>query len=173
MPPCRTTGVVSSLGECPRECLEVVGALGEHQAVTTVSQGSGDVLDDLAGSGGVGGEVAVDGGDAAGSGRVEVAGVAEPGGVQVQHRRGCCGVGCPDREGAGEGSADGVAGGAELQADQVVELVASVGGGGQTEPAAGRDLADGVLERRGGYVVAFIDHDQPVPGGEFRKVVAS
>jgi hypothetical protein len=66
-----------------------------------------------------------------------------------------------------------VAGGAELQADKVVELVASVGGGGQAEPTAGRDLADGVLEGRSGNVVAFIDHDQPVSVGESGKVVAS
>lgn len=84
--------VVSTYGECLREYLKVVGALGEHQAVTTVSQGGGDVLDDLVSSDGVGGEVSVNGGDAARSGRVEVAGVAEPGGVQVQHRLGCCGV---------------------------------------------------------------------------------
>jgi hypothetical protein len=64
--------VVSSLGKCLRECLEVVGALGEHEAVPTVLQGSGDVRDDLIGSGGVGGEVAVDGSDAARSGRIKV-----------------------------------------------------------------------------------------------------
>lgn len=66
-----------------------------------------------------------------------------------------------------------MAGRAELQGNEVVKLVASVGSGGKTEPAAGRDLADGVLERRGGNVVALIDHDQSVSGGEFWEVLAS
>src|SRR5260370_39476208 len=51
---------------------------------------------------------------------------------------------------------DGVAGRADLEGDQVVELVAPVGGSGQPEPAPGRDLLDGVLERRSRDVVAFV-----------------
>jgi hypothetical protein len=45
---------------------------------------------------------------------------------------------------------------ANLQGDQVVKLVASVGGGRQAEPAPGRDLLDRVLERRRRDVVAFV-----------------
>jgi hypothetical protein len=54
--------------------------------VASTPKGIGDVGDDLAGSLGVGSEVAVDGGDATRCRRVEVAGVAESGGVHVQHR---------------------------------------------------------------------------------------
>lgn len=59
---------------------------------------------------------------------------------------------------------------AELQGDEVIELVAAVGGGGQPDPAAGGDLLDRVLERGGGYVMAFVDHDQAVAGGESTDV---
>ncbi len=45
---------------------------------------------------------------------------------------------------------------ADLHADQVVELVAAVRGGGQPEPSPGSDLAGGVLERGGRDVVALV-----------------
>jgi hypothetical protein len=60
-----------------------------------------------------------------------------------------------------------------LHGDQVVELVAAVRGGGQPEPAPCRDLLDGVLERGGRDVMAFVGDDQAVPGGQFRDVVAA
>jgi hypothetical protein len=47
---------------------------------------------------------------------------------------------------------------AELEGDEVIELVAAVGGGGQAEPSAGWDLPDRVLERCGWDVVAFVDY---------------
>ena len=62
---------------------------------------------------------------------------------------------------------------ADLHADEVVELVAPVGGGGQPEPPPGGDLPDGVLERGGRDVVALIGDDQPVPGGQLSDVVAA
>ena len=68
---------------------------------------------------------------------------------------------------------DGVPDRAELQRDQVIELVTAVRGGGQAEPAPGWDLLDGVLERRCRDVVAFVGDDQPVPGGELCDVVAA
>jgi len=49
-----------------------------------------------------------------------------------------------------------------LQTDEVVELVTSVGGGGEPKPAAGGDLGDGGREGRGGDVVALVDDDQAV-----------
>src|SRR5580658_5340983 len=62
---------------------------------------------------------------------------------------------------------------ADLHADEVVELVTPVGGGGQPEPAPGGDLPDGVLERGGRDVVALVGDDQPVPGGQLSDVVAA
>jgi hypothetical protein len=48
---------------------------------------------------------------------------------------------------------------ADLHADQVVELVSPVGGGGQPKPSPGSDLAGRVLERGGRDVVALIGDD--------------
>jgi hypothetical protein len=53
------------------------------------------------------------------------------------------------------------------------ELVTPVGRGGQAEPAAGADLADRVLERRGRDVVALVDDHEPAAGGDFADVVAA
>ena len=69
------------------EPLEVGGPLGEHQAVPPAGQGLGDVGDDLGGACVVGDQVPVDRGHPAGSGRVGVAGVAEPGGVHAEDGR--------------------------------------------------------------------------------------
>jgi hypothetical protein len=66
-----------------------------------------------------------------------------------------------------------VADGAELEADEVIELVAAVWGGGQAEPAAGRDLLDGVLKRGGRHVMAFVDDYKAVAGRECGDVVAA
>jgi hypothetical protein len=68
---------------------------------------------------------------------------------------------------------DGVPGLADLPGDQVVELVAPVGGGGQAQPAACRDLPDGVVERRCRDVVAFVGDDQAVSGGQLGDVGAA
>ncbi len=140
-------------------------------------EGGGDVGDDLAGALVVGDEVLVDGGHAAGGGRVGVAGVPVGRGVHAQDGCGAC-VGCAAGEGrdAGGGLAgcgDGVSGRADVQADEVVELVASVGGGGKAEPAAGGDLFDGVGERGGRDVVAFVGDDEAVAGGEVGDVGAA
>jgi hypothetical protein len=61
--------------------------------------------------------------------------------------------------------------GTDLHGDEVVELVARVGGGGQAKPAPDRDLFDG--ERAGGswHVVALVGDYQPVSGGETRDIV--
>ena len=71
------------------------------------------------------------------------------------------------------GGGDGVPDRADLHADQVIELVAPVGGGGQPEPSPRRDLPDRVLERGGRDVVALVRDDQAVPGGELGDVVAA
>ena len=85
-----------------RESVEVVGPLGEYEAVPSASDGCDDVVDDLSSAGAVSGEIAVDGG-----------------------------VAMADR--------------AELQSDEIVELVAPVRGRGQAEPAPCRDLAHGSI----------------------------
>jgi hypothetical protein len=61
--------------------------------VPTTGQGGDDVVGDLSGPEIVRDQVAVDGGDAAGCGGIGVAGVAVTGGVDLQDRLGCWGVG--------------------------------------------------------------------------------
>ena len=51
--------------------------------------------------------------------------------------------------------------------DQVIKLVAPVGGGGQSEPASRGDLFDGVLECGSRDVVAFVDDDKPIACSQF------
>jgi hypothetical protein len=90
--------------------------------------------------------------------------VGRPPGAAGQHVRAVGGL---------PGQGDGVADRADLHGDEVVELVAPVGGGGQAEPPPRSYLPDGVLERGGGDVVALVGDDQPVPGGQLRDVVAA
>ena len=61
----------------------------------------------------------------------------------------------------------------ELQRDQLVELVATVGRSGEAEPSPRWDLRDGVFVRRGGDVVTFVYDDEPVPGGEVGDIVGA
>jgi hypothetical protein len=70
------------------------------------------------------------------------------------------------------GRADGVPGLTDLPGDQIVELVAPVGRGCQPEPATGRDLPDGVGERRRWDMVAFVGDHQAIPGGQLGNVSA-
>ena len=62
--------------------------------------------------------------------------------------------------------------GPELQRDQIVEFVATVRGCGQPEPPPCGNLAHGVLERRSREVMALVDHDEAVPGGQLRQIIA-
>ena len=64
------------------------------------------------------------------------------------------------------GVRDGVAGRPDLEGDQVVELVAPVGGGCQPQPAPSWDLLDGVLERCCRDMVTFVGDHQPISCGE-------
>jgi hypothetical protein len=61
---------------------------------------------------------------------------------------------------------------AQLQRDQIIELVAPVRSRGQPEPPPGRDLADGVLERHRREVMTLVYHDEAVSGGQGRQIVA-
>ena len=55
--------------------------------------------------------------------------------------------------------------------DQVFESVAALGCGGQTQPVACGDSAQNGEEGFGRDVVAFVDDDESVVGGEFFDVV--
>src|SRR4051794_6694378 len=151
--------------------VQVPGPLGEHQAVPTTGQSGNHIVGDLTGASVVGDQVPVDGGDAAGGRRFGVAGVAEAGRVDVQDRFRCLCVRRAAADGAGGRLDEGVADRAQLEGDEVVELVASVRGRGQTEPAASRDLLYGVLEGGGGHVVALVDNHQAVVAGPVGDVV--
>ncbi|OSY34574.1 hypothetical protein BG845_06727 [Pseudonocardia autotrophica] len=146
------------------------GPLGQDQAVAPASERGLDVGEHLLIAGVVGDEVAVDIGDPARSRRICLAAVDEVGQMDGEGSVRCAtGRG---GEGARLRGAHGVSDRAELQRDQVVELVAPVRGRGQPEPAPGRDLAHGVVERRGRKVMTFVDHDEAVTGGQRRQVVA-
>ena len=75
-------------------------------------------------------------------------------------------------ERAGSGRCHRVPHRPELQGDQIVQLVASVGSCRQTQPPPRGDLAYGVLERRRWNVVAFIDDHQPVGRGQLGQIVS-
>ena len=165
------------------EFLQVRDPLGEHEAVAASGQRCCDVGGDLAGAVLVGGQVTVNGGHSAWCLRVGAAGVAVGGGVHVQH--GCRPAGRAWRRDLGqrEGVAvsvvpfawmgDGVPGLPDLPGDEVVELVAPVRGGRQAEPAAGRDLLDGILEGRRRDVVAFVSDYQAVTRGQLADIGAA
>ena len=61
--------------------------------------------------------------------------------------------------------------GTAVHGHQRLEAVAPVGGGGEPDPTAHRDLADCLFEGDGGDVVALIHDHQPVAGGELCDVV--
>ena len=170
-------GIVPELAEGAGHFLQVAGPVGEDEAVPVLGGGCRDVGDDLAGALVAGDQVLVDDGHPAGRGRAGGAVVAVGGRVDVQHRRGPP-AGCAAGQhvhafGGVPGRGDGVADRAGLHADEVIELVAPVGGGGQPEPPPGGDLPDGVLEGGGRDVVALVGDDQPVLGGQLRDVVAA
>ena len=52
---------------------------------------------------------------------------------------------------------------AELESDEVVESVAAVGRGGESEPVACGDGPYRGLERGRWHVMALVDHDEAVP----------
>jgi hypothetical protein len=76
MPSAEHDRVMPALAQHGHEPVQVLGPLGEHEAVPAASEGGDDVVCDLAGAGVVGDQVAVDRCDAAGCGGIGVAGVA-------------------------------------------------------------------------------------------------
>jgi hypothetical protein len=151
--------------------VDVAGPLGQDQAVPATFEGSGDVSGHLPGPRLVGDQGAVDRCDSAGSGRVGSTAVSEHRGMHDQHRFGSV-LGRGATECAGRDCAHRVPNRPGLQRDEIVELVSPIGGGRQAEPASRRDLSDRVLERRGGDVVTFVDHHQPVPASQRCDVLA-
>ena len=108
--------------------------------------------------------------DGARDGQIDWVLQPERGGVDDEHGAGSVGTGA--FEGVGVGVSEGVADRAELEADQVIEAVAPVRRGGEPDPVAGGDGADGGLERGGRDVVALIDDDLAV-GAELVGEVGS
>lgn len=171
-------GIERSLLELVGEALDVRYPLSEQQAVPAPCQrGGGHVVDDLSEAGVVGDKIAVDGRHTTGFRRVGVPDVAIRGVVHVEYRRRALGGGVEVELGRAVlgrwgGLGDGVPDRAQLEGDQVVELVTAVRGRGQPKPAARRDLFNSVLKRRGGYVVALVHDHQPVALGELLDVGA-
>ncbi len=167
--------VERTLPELVSEPFDAGCPLGEQQAAPAAFQRGDHVIDDLGEAGVVGDEVAVDGRHAAGLRRVGVTEVAVGGVVHVEYGGRALGGLFKFELGRAvlawwRGLGDGVADRTQLEGDQVIELVAAVRGGGEPEPAAGRDLLDGVLERRSGDVVALVHDDQPIAAGELLDV---
>jgi hypothetical protein len=79
--PAQNHWFVSGLRQSGGELLEVLGPLGQHEAVSPATQGRDDVVHDLLGARRIGYEVAVDGGDATRYRRVGVARVPKRRGV--------------------------------------------------------------------------------------------
>ena len=163
MPPLSVTGS----GEGARLVIvQVPGPLGQDQAVPALASAR-DVGEDLAAALVAGDQVRVDGGHPAGRGRAGWPVVTVGGRVEVKDRRGPSAGRAAGQHvravGGLPGRGDSVPDRADLHADQVVELVAPVGGGGQPEPPPGGDLPDGVLERGGRDVVALIATISPYP----------
>ena len=180
--PCRRAGSPDRV-RCRAErgeLVEVCGPLGQHEAVPSSARASATSAATWRGPCVVGGQVFVDRGDPAGSGRVGVAGVAERGsGARAGH--GLAGVrvaepdveagllGQPGRSRSGLRSAEWVMVcriGPSCSAIRSSSLSRRYGRGGQPEPAPGWDLPDSVLERRCRDVVAFVGDHQPVSGGK-------
>ncbi len=176
---------MSLVTERAGEAVKVAQPLRQHEAVSASGERLGDVIGDLRCPRLIGGEVLVDRGDPARGGRVGFSGIAELRRVDAQNRNRATRQldvesrlpGLGDLNGRARAAdcreGHGVPDRADLQRDEVVELVAPVRGGGQAEPAARRDLPDDLLERRGRNMVTFIGDDQPVSGGQRRDIVAA
>lgn len=152
--------VQSSLGECRGEVVDVGGSLGEDEAVAAATECLLYIGECLSVACRVYGQRAMDGCDSARDGQVDWVLHPERGGVDNEHGAGP--VSISTFEGVGVGVSEGVEDGAELEADQVVEAVAPIGSGGESEPVARGDRADGGLKRGRRDVVALIDDDLAV-----------
>src|SRR6202044_1131505 len=80
--------VVPGVAKQAGDLFQMAGPVGEYQAVAVFAERGDDVRDDLPGALPVSSQVTVDGGDAAGAGRVGVTAVPVPGRVDVQDRDG-------------------------------------------------------------------------------------
>lgn len=138
--------------------------------MSPTSQRGDDIRDHLLVAGIVGHQVAVDRGDSARGGRIGVAAVVE--GRQMDGERSVRrAADCRCGQGARLRRAHGVPDRAQLQGDQIVELIAPVGGRGQPQPPPSRHLPHRVLERSSRNVMALVHYDEAVARGQLRKVV--
>ena len=149
-----------SLGERGGEVVDVARSLGEDKAVPTATDGIDHVVEDLLVARFVLGESAVDACD--GTRDRQIGWVFQPERCGVDDEHGARPVSTGAFEGVGVGVGEGVAYWAELEADQIIEAVAPVRGGGQPDPVAGGDRTDRGLERGCRDVMALVDDDLTV-----------
>lgn len=123
----------SMFGEFRSEPVQVAGPLGEYQAVAPALPGIEDVVNDLLKPVVGSDEVATGRRHAPGGLRCRVASAGVRGRMDVQGRVRDGGV--DGGEGVACGPGDEVPDRPDLQPDEVIELVATVGGRGQSEPA--------------------------------------
>src|SRR5262249_52824447 len=162
--------LVPARGQQGCEGVQVCDAAGEYQTVAATRQCCGHVGDDLGVACLVGDQGAVHRGECGRGGYVRVG--VEVGLVEVQQPSGSC-PGVPDVNGRVLAVVcDGVPDGSELPGDEFAEPVAPGGCGGEPEPELCADLLDRVVVCGGREVVAFVDDDLPVAGGEFGDVAA-
>ena len=148
------------------------GPLGQDEAVATAAECFDDVVEDLFVACVVLGQRAVDRRDRAGHGQVDVLLTCRNlVGWTTRTGRGRSGP-APSRV-SGLGGVEGVPDRTELESDEVVESVAAVGRGGEPEPVAGGDGADGGLECGRRHVMALVDDDEAVAAERLGEVVAS
>jgi hypothetical protein len=67
----------------------------------------------------------------------------------------------------------GLADWAKLETDELIKLITTVRGSGQSEPAAGRNLTHGMLKGGSRYMVAFIDNNKSVARCQRGEVVTT
>ena len=129
--------VVPGLAQQAGEPFRVAGPVGQDQAVAVLAEGGENVRGYLPGALLVSGHVPVDDCHPAGAGRVGIAVIPVRGRMNVQNGRGPPGAGKGFLAGRVAGERDGVPDRSGLPGDQVIELGAAVGGGGQPRASAG------------------------------------
>src|SRR5262249_12882566 len=147
----------SMFGEAADDAVEVLGPSGEDEAVPALLDGIGDVVADGPCAAVVFDEFSED--------RLDVHAVF--GGLVV-------GLVDDEVKSPKRGprmALHAMADGAAMHLHEGLETIAAVGSGSQADPAPDRDLAHDALEGHGRHVVALVDDDQPVDGGELSEII--
>jgi len=143
--------IMATIAQRAGELIEVTGPLGQHQAVPATGECLSDITYLLGGPGLVGGQVLVNGCDTARGGGVGFTDVRELGVVHAEHGDWALrrltqvdaevglfwAVRCRSVLARARGVNDRVPGGADLEGDEIVELVAPVGGWRSGRASAG------------------------------------